>query len=930
MLIGRAEICSRLERLTEAAQKGQAVSLALVGGPGIGKTALLDFAITRSSTMTVLRARGVMSERSVPFSGLSELLSPILELRQNLATPQAEALATAMAMGPIRHADRFAVCAATLGLLLEASRANPVLLAIDDGQWFDAESTEVLAFALRRLRADLIATLVTSRPGQLPQALNEIPVVEIEGLDPEAARALLATSERTFSEDKIRWFVSATGGNPLALLDLPQMLSSDDLVRLMNQSEPVPISHVLEAGYGERIIGLPLSARQGLTVAAVMDGQPMHTVGAALSACGLNLDDLLPAERQELITVAASGVMFRHPLVRSAAYQIADVGLRRAAHRHAAVGLSASSHPMDRESAVWHLSAACLEPDETLAGSLEDCGVKALERGGCEGSLLAFTRAAELSELPSARIHRLLLGASSALLAGALGKANILIVGAVQANRAEGTHDAEISHVKGLLETWNGEPAAAAIRLHAAALACRDRDPHLALRMLVDAAVAAIPGGETARALDITRLIGVLEEELEVPVRWGRLFTGILHALRGDRGAARADLDAASLQPSARRGFTQEPRRIFALGAAYSYIDAYDSASKFFDAGITAAREAGAIGHLPIALAHQAMLKYQLGAWDASFAAASESLQLAQDTGNTTDEAFALCILALVQAGRGHPEGKQSAKKATTLSLKNGSKIVEAQSFSALGMFAFGEGDLAEAIIALRRCRELAIETGVLELGHLQWAPELIEAYVRIGDRSLAQTIMLELSHAAVRNGEPLLQAWEGRCRGLLLQDEFDEAFQSALLFHDSAMRPFETARTQLCYGERLRRSRRRRESRAQLDAAWATFSNLGARRWAAKAAAELSATGQHRPPERIHPTDVLTPQELQIALQVAAGATNRGAASALFLSQKTIEYHLSHTYLKLGLRSREELTRLMENQGVTSASEDRQSWRQP
>jgi DNA-binding CsgD family transcriptional regulator len=350
------------------------------------------------------------------------------------------------------------------------------------------------------------------------------------------------------------------------------------------------------------------------------------------------------------------------------------------------------------------------------------------------------------------------------------------------------------------------------------------------------------------------------------------------------------------------------------LATEFSVVNATQTARSLFERAITIARQRGASGILPFALAMSAANEYRMGAWDAAYSQATEAETLANDTGRSTDRPNALLALAMVDAARGREPARDHALAVIRETATMGASLLEAQGYSALGLLELSSGDPFAAIAPLRRCGQLSLDFGLFELGHLQWAAELVEAKVRAGQSATTIGIMRIMRGAAHPRATSLNRGMLARCEGMLaVDDAWDDHFQHALtLLSGPDSRPFELARTHLCFGERLRRHRRRKDAREHLSAAWESFANLGAATWAERASREIQATGTTAPGSIAHPTDLLTPQEFQVAMTVAAGATNREAAQALFLSQKTVEFHLSAIYRRLGLRSRGELAKMM------------------
>jgi DNA-binding NarL/FixJ family response regulator len=914
--VRRDVLCGRLDDLLADMHDGRSSALVISGEAGIGKTTLLEYAVGRAAGAQVVSTRGVQSESAIAYAGLSDLLHPLLPLLDQLPEPQAAALSSALAIGPPVAVDQFPVCAATLGMLLAAAAAGPLVVAVDDVQWVDAPSTEALLFTLRRLRADPIVLLLTCRsgPGEADPPAG-VPVLDVPGFEEADAAELLAGEGHRLDPGQLSWLVRATGGNPLALLELPRFLSPAELARGPTAAEPVPVGSMLSAAYGRHVTTLPPGTRRALLMAALLDGADLAVMQAALAGAGLDVADLTPAEDAALVELRPDAVVFRHPLVRSAVAQAATAGERRAAHRAAALALQPSPRPHDREACAWHFAAATVGVDESAGQLLDKCAEGAVARGGYWSGCLAYERAAAMTADPARRAARLLAGASAALTAGLPERSSNLLDRAIEALHSPSPEPTEIIQVRGRLDTWHGQPLAAARRLEREALRVRDSNPAKAAQLLADSTVAAMVAGNMHQALaSALPAAAIWEKAGSQSGVAGQLLVGAVQAMRGEGQlslpgfhAARHALDVPDL-PAALL-----PQLVY-LAASYLIVDELAEAEKLFDRSIAAARYSGAIGLLPFALARAAMVDFKGGHWDEAYAGASEALELAEDAVRNTEMPQALAVLALIEACQGKPEARARAAATISSAAGAGLRSVEAQGHSALGMVELGAGHSEEALGHFRRCGDMAQELGLLELGFLPWAPELVECLARSGSPKAAAPVIAMLVEHADRRQTSFLSALAARCRGLVADSgEMDACFTAALRWHGRDVpRPFELARTQLSFGERLRRSRRRRDARVHLQEAWTTFSRLGARPWAERAAAELGATGISVGGADSHATDLLTSQELHVALRISKGASNREAAEALFLSQKTVEFHLGRIYRKLGLTSRQELSGLL------------------
>ena len=494
MLLGRASECRRIERLVAQARDGTSGVLVLRGEPGIGKTALLEHAATVAGAATVLRARGVESEVQAAFGGLHELLRPVLGELGDLPGPQRAALEAALGLAPAAAAEPHLVGVATLGLLAALAERRPVVVLVDDVHWLDGPSAAALTFAARRLLADAVAVLVAVRAGE-PSATDGTGLEELAlpGLEAEPARALLeAHAARPVAADTAGWLHAATGGNPLALVELA---AEAPRLRPGPVGDHVPIGARIERALGRRLDRLPAEALGALVAAAVADGDALAPVLGAAPTLGGSLAGLEAAEAAGLVDLAAGRVAFRHPLVRSVVLARAAPAERRAAHRAYAARLDPVA---DGERRAWHAAAGTLEADEAVAGSLAEAAVSAGARGGHAAAAAAFEQAARLSPDPPMRAQRLRRAADAAWLAGDGPRALALLDEAAPYPVAA-LERAEAAHLRGRVLARRGPVPLAVSVLQEAAEAIAEQQPAKAAEMLAEAAYAALHGPERRR-----------------------------------------------------------------------------------------------------------------------------------------------------------------------------------------------------------------------------------------------------------------------------------------------------------------------------------------------------------------------------------------------------------------------------------------------
>lgn len=910
MLVGRDAEELVLRRLVADARIGRSGVLALVGEAGIGKSALLALAAELADGMRVLRARGVESEADVPFAGLLELLRPALGALDRVPAPQAAALESALALRPGGAADRFAVGAATLSLLAAYADEAPVLVLVDDAQWLDGASAEGLLFAIRRLLADPIAVVLAVRDGH-PSLLDgaDLPVQRVAGLDREGTLELLAREAGgTTASDVAGRIYEATAGNPLALLEI----SADAATFVADGAyAPVPVSRRITDAFLNRSAVLPERTRRALVLAAATDGGEMTVISRAAESAGLALADLAPAEAAGLVHLRDGIVEFRHPLARAAVYNDALPEERRQAHR----ALADAVPDRDADRRAWHLASAAGGPDEAASSALAQAAERAQVRSAYGTSSAAFERAARLS--PDDRrcdqlLHR---AAHAAWLAGAVDRAAEL-VDEVRARAPEGVLGVRVEHLRGELLARRGPVMDGhAVLVAAAEMAAASGEPELGALILADAAHACFYAGAAAEMASATGRALILLP-LDPSARAAFVCTmarGLALVIigEGEPGAnairvAFAMLDAA---PQLRRDPSLLPWTV--LGALW--LREADGRA-IIDAAVTEGRAQAAVSLLAQMLHLVGRHDATSDRWSAAAAAFHEAIGLARDAGYGTDLGAALAGLAWLEARQGKEQQcRAHASEAQMLAARLGMGTYHVWTLAALGDLELGLGRPAEALEHLRE-QQATLQTLGIDDVDLSPAPELVEVLIRLGDPTGAAELAAPYIARATAKGQPWPCARAARCAGLLSPDEeLDRPFAEALDRHAQTPDAFEQARTHLTYGARLRRARRRVDAREQLRAALEIFERLDATPWVGQATAELAATGEtarRRDPSTL---DQLTPQELQVALLLSRGLTTRTAASQLFLSPKTVEYHLRNAYRKLGVNSRSELAKRLD-----------------
>jgi len=885
--------------------------LALVGEVGVGKSVLLDHAADGAKGMNVLRARGIQSEAHIPFAGLFELLRPALGHLDRLSPPQREALEGALALRPARAQDRFAVGAATLNLLAAFSEEAPLLVLVDDAHWIDGSSADALLFAFRRLIADPIAVVLSVRRDE-PSLLDgtDLPRHRLEGLDRAAAAELVArhaVGGTPISEEAIDRLHRGTGGNPLALVELAG--DSSTIASGGPLDAPLPVVTSVARVYLERSAALSQPARDVLLLAAASATGDLPTLARASVLAGLDIGDLAAAEASGLVTVLDERVEFRHPLARSAVYGAAPAERRRTMHR-ALAGSLPDAHA-DRR--AWHLALAALGPDDAASSALEQAGRRAQARSAYDVASQAFERAGVLAADDGRRCALLQSAADTAWLGGLAPRAVALLD---EARRGAPPVDVlvAVEHLRGHIATRLGPVGQGhRILLEGAGIAAAV-DADRAVVMLAEAVNAAFYAGDTAAmhqaALAIPPLIGPSSSRRAT--FFASMAQGMAQIFGGEGGGATLVREAVTMVEDSDE-LADDPRLLAWAAMGPLWLREAEAGPTLVDRALEAARAQSVVGVLPFLLSHVAIDGMASNRWHEAEAGFHEAISLARETGQRTDLAWALARLAWLEARQGREEAcRAHAAEARALARDLDFGLSEIWSLAALADLEVGLGHLDDALQHFEDEHAALLARGVGDVD-LSPAPELVELYLRLGRRDEAAACLASFEPEAAKKGQPWALARAARSRGLLAaDDDLDRHFGEALAMHEQTPDLFETARTRLAYGGRLRRARQRTRAREPLRAAFTDFDRLGAAPWAEMARAELAATGESARRRDPSTRDQLTPQELQIALLLADGRTTREAASMLFLSPKTVEYHLRSVYRKLGVNSRDQLTASM------------------
>lgn len=910
-LFGRTAERSRLQQVLDDIAAQRSTVLLVEGDPGVGKTALLqDLKQRCEGAATVLTSRGVEPEAAIAFSALSQLLRPLLTHLDGVPPRHAELLAGAMGIGPPAGGDAFDVGAATLNLMATAAEQRPVLALIDDVHLVDESSARALTFAARRFQREGIAVVVAARPDHATPFRDAVSdVLHVHGLAPKAVTRLLQRHARVaVAESVVDRIHADCQGSPLAIIELCATLDDDQLAGRVPLPDPLPVTRGVEAAFRNRLNRLPESTRAGLVVVAA-GGEESRIVLAALHVLELGVDVLEPAEDGLIVTVGEGRIAFRHPLVRSLAYHSASPAMKRRAHAALAHALRGTDQ-IDLH--LVHRAAAATGEDESLARALEQSAVRIRARAGYGESAVAFEKAARFTPDREARARRLVRAADAAQMSGQLQRANALYEEALDLTTDEIVR-ADVQHRRGQLGLWGPNPLAAHDLLVSEAARVQPRDPVQASLMLIDASIESALGGYPPKGLQLANRARQLAQVDDPTLRSvADAVLGGMLVLNGREHEGRELLCGCAPHLVTLDPMSLVMRQGPWIALTLSWVDEIETARALLDRTIDTARSWNAAASLCLPLAVRSAIALDTGRLAAAVADATSAWELSEQLGLRALVPYALLCVARCDARQGRvTQARRRLDQVAAQAGQLGLLSINYRRCATLGELELSEGNPSAAAEWLEQVRELAAFLNMTCPLVAWWHADLVEAYFWEGKVHDAATALVEFESVSARVDHPEIHAQSARAQALLAPTrDVDDAFGAALQAHAVARDPFARARTSLAYGMRLRRLKRRSAAAEHLRAALTAFDVLGAERWSARATAELKAAGEHVRGHAVAVTAELTAQELQVARLVAEGASNKEAAAALFLSPKTIEYHLGNVYRKLGVRSRAQLAR--------------------
>ncbi len=900
--IGRATERSALDGLLETARDGQSGVLVLRGEAGIGKTALLRYAARQAAGFRIVQVVGVQAEMELPFAGIHQLCSPMLPGVGALPAPQRDALNVALGLASGAVPDYFLVGLAVLGLLSAAADQRPLLCLVEDAQWLDAASSHILGFVGRRVLAESVAIVIAVRERADGTEFDRLPELWLDGLDAPAARALLAGTVAGRLDDHVRdRIIAETRANPLALLELPERMSAAELAggfELPAAAADLP-AHI-EDHYVHRVDELPEATRRLLLLAAADPLGDATLVWRAGRRLGLDTAALTPAEDAELLEIG-SQVRFRHPLVRSAVYRAASADSRQRVHQALA---EVSDPEADGDRRAWHRALATREPDEDVAAELERSAGRAQARGGVAATAAFLQRAVALTPDPARRASRALAAAQASVQSAAFDTA-LALLAAAEAGAAHEAEHARVDLLRAQLEFISRRGSEATAQLLAAARRLEPLDAPLSRETYVDAFSSALFGARLNGEVGLPQVADVARHAPRPPgeePRTADLLLDALIALSDDYEAAVPACRTAVGRLAGDQASAQERLRWLWQGCIVA-LEMWDDERAYVlsDRSVAIARETGTLSELALALSARTPVLVFCGELSAAASTVAETESVQDATGIGAAPYGAL----ILDAWRGRAEETRDLIETTTREAgARGEGIGLAICEYARAVLCNGAGRYEEALAAASSAsehREVVVENWGLA--------ELAEAATRCGRTDLAQEAVDRLSHKARATRTDWALGIEARSRALVSEgDDAERGYREAIERLARTRVRVELARAHLLYGEWLRRGNRRVDARAELQHARELFAAMGIAAFAARAGGEQVARGEHSRRRGAEAPDELTAQQGQIAELARDGLSNTEIGARLFLSPRTVEWHLHHVFTKLGISSRRQL----------------------
>lgn len=900
-LRGRRSECRALDRLLEDARKDRSGVVIVRGEAGVGKTALLDYLAERADGFRIVRAVGIESEMELAYAGLHQLCAPLLDGLEDLPVPQRDALSTAFGISVGEPPDRFLVGLAVLSLVSEAAEGRPLLGIVDDAQWLDRVSAQTLAFVARRLLAERIVLAFGVREPHDEHELTGLPDLVVMGLGDSDARALLDSVISGPVDQRVRdRIVAETRGNPLALLELPRGLSPAELAFGFGLTDAMPLASRIEEGFLRRLEPLPIETRRVLLTAAAEPVGDDALLWRAVSRLGIGPEAATAAEATGLIELGPR-VRFRHPLVRSAAYRSASLLDRQDVHRALA---EVTDPDVDPDRRAWHRAHAAVGPDEGVAAELERSADRAQARGGMAAAAAFLEEAVRLTLDPARRAERALAAAQAKYDAGSP-EAALALAATAQAGPFDELRRARVELLRAQIASATRRGDDAPPLLLKAGRQLEPLDTGLARETYLEALTAAVIVGRLSRGADA---VEVARAALAAPARStpprapDRLLDGLALLVTDGRASATPILKQAV---AAFRGddLTTHERLRWLWLAGRVAQDLWDDESweVLCRQHVQMARQTGALAVLPIALRSRI---FQHGLWgevDEAAALTGEAEVVSAAIG-TQLAAYGTLALSALQGGEAETAELIEATLEDVESRGEGMGVGISHFTAAL--LYNGLGRYAEALAEAEQACEYE------DLGVISWAlTELIEAAARCGRHKNATGALERLSLTTQAGGTDWALGVEARSRALVSDDEAAEALYREAIDRLRRTRVrVELARSHLVYGEWLRRGRRRVEARNQLRTAYDMLSEMGVEAFAERARRELAATGETARKRTDETRDELTAQEAQIARLARDGLSNPEIGAELFISPRTVKYHLRKVFTKLEINSRHEL----------------------